>query len=249
MKEQRKAAGFTQADLAEKLNIHLQTVSKWERGISEPDISQLGELAQALGVTLEKLCGQQESGETYVGKFQAERFGKMLGEQRASCGESQEQLAAALSVSTDAISRWERGITCPDIEQLSLLAEHFGLPVSRLYCGIETEEEAEESGTVRKRHGRRSFFWWLGACVSACAVGIAGVAFWRSAADAAEIPDLPETYTVSLDGREVSVTENDWFAPPDPVREGYEFIGWEDESGQILTFPRKIEGDIYCTPV
>ena len=142
LKEQRKAAGFTQADLAEKLNI--QTVSKWERGISEPDISQLGELAQALGVTLEKLCGQQESGETYVGKFQAERFGKMLGEQRASCGESQEQLAAALAVSTDAISRWERGITCPDIEQLSLLAEHFGLPVSRLYCGIETEEEAEE---------------------------------------------------------------------------------------------------------
>ena len=253
MKEQRKAAGFTQADLAEKLNIHLQTVSKWERGISEPDISQLGELAQALGVTLEKLCGQQESGETYVGKFQAERFGKMLGEQRASCGESQEQLAAALAVSTDAISRWERGITCPDIEQLSLLAEHFGLPVSRLYCGIETEEEAEEeaeeSGTVRKRHGRRSFFWWLGAGVSACAVGIAGVAFWRSAADAAEIPDLPETYTVSLDGREVSVTENDWFAPPDPVREGYEFIGWEDESGQILTFPRKIEEDISCTPV
>lgn len=168
-------------------------------------------------------------------------------------GESQEQLAAALAVSTDAISRWERGITCPDIEQLSLLAEHFGLPVSRLYCGIETEEEAaeeeaEESGTVRKRHGRRSFFWWLGAGVSACAVGIAGVAFWRSAADAAEIPDLPETYTVSLDGREVSVTENDWFAPPDPVREGYEFIGWEDESGQILTFPRKIEEDISCTP-
>ena len=55
LKEQRKAASFTQADLAEKLNIHLQTVSKWERGISEPDISQLGELAQALGVTLEKL--------------------------------------------------------------------------------------------------------------------------------------------------------------------------------------------------
>ena len=56
LKELRKAAGITQSELAEKLNIHLQTVSKWERNLSEPDISQLGELAEALGVSLEKLC-------------------------------------------------------------------------------------------------------------------------------------------------------------------------------------------------
>ena len=48
----RKEAGITQTELAEKLNVHLQTVSKWERGLSEPDFSLFGELADILGVSL-----------------------------------------------------------------------------------------------------------------------------------------------------------------------------------------------------
>ena len=52
LKELRLAAKITQSGLAEKLNLHPQTVSKWERGLSEPDIAQLGDLAAALGITL-----------------------------------------------------------------------------------------------------------------------------------------------------------------------------------------------------
>ena len=59
----RKAAGITQGELAQKLNVHLQTVSKWERGISEPDIAWLGELCAALGVSLERLAGVPEDAE------------------------------------------------------------------------------------------------------------------------------------------------------------------------------------------
>ncbi len=51
----RKAAGFTQLQLAEKLNYSDKAVSKWERGESLPDISILCELAQLYGVTLDYL--------------------------------------------------------------------------------------------------------------------------------------------------------------------------------------------------
>ena len=51
IKERRKQKGWTQNDLAERLNVTDRAVSKWERGITAPDISLLEPLAQALEVT------------------------------------------------------------------------------------------------------------------------------------------------------------------------------------------------------
>ena len=53
LKKLRKEANITQNDFADKLLVHSQTVSRWERGIIEPDISQRGEIAATLHVTLE----------------------------------------------------------------------------------------------------------------------------------------------------------------------------------------------------
>ena len=54
----RKNAGLTQEDVANKLNITAQAVSKWENDISAPDISVLTELADILHVTLNELLGK-----------------------------------------------------------------------------------------------------------------------------------------------------------------------------------------------
>ena len=54
----RKNAGLTQEDVATKLNITAQAVSKWENDISAPDISVLTELADILHVTLNELLGK-----------------------------------------------------------------------------------------------------------------------------------------------------------------------------------------------
>lgn len=51
----RKAQGMTQIELAEKLFIVPQTVSKWESGISEPDSKRLCLLADLFGISLERL--------------------------------------------------------------------------------------------------------------------------------------------------------------------------------------------------
>ena len=53
--EQRKAKGFTQRELAEKLFISDKAVSKWERGLSMPDISLLVPLAEILDVSVTEL--------------------------------------------------------------------------------------------------------------------------------------------------------------------------------------------------
>ncbi len=48
----RKAINMTQKDLAEKLHITDKAVSKWERGLSFPDISILIPLSETLNVSL-----------------------------------------------------------------------------------------------------------------------------------------------------------------------------------------------------
>lgn len=51
----RKAAGMTQKELAEKLNLSFQAVSKWENGDTLPDTGILLELCDILNTTADKL--------------------------------------------------------------------------------------------------------------------------------------------------------------------------------------------------
>jgi len=50
--DNRKKQGFSQKELAEKLNVTDKAISKWERGLSFPDISLLIPLSEVLGVSL-----------------------------------------------------------------------------------------------------------------------------------------------------------------------------------------------------
>lgn len=51
----RKAKGMTQEDLASKLGVSAQAVSKWETDASCPDISLLPQLSKVLGITTDEL--------------------------------------------------------------------------------------------------------------------------------------------------------------------------------------------------
>lgn len=52
----RKAAGLTQADVAAKLNVSRQAVSRWESGDTTPTMDKLKTLARIYGVSLDWLC-------------------------------------------------------------------------------------------------------------------------------------------------------------------------------------------------
>lgn len=59
--ELRKQKNMTQKDLADLLNVTDKAVSKWERGISCPDIAAIPLLAQTLGITSEELLNIQKA--------------------------------------------------------------------------------------------------------------------------------------------------------------------------------------------
>lgn len=55
--EYRKKAGFSQEELAEKIGVSRQAVSKWERSEASPDTDNLVMLAELYGVSLDEMLG------------------------------------------------------------------------------------------------------------------------------------------------------------------------------------------------
>ena len=55
----RKDRGFSQEQLALRLNVVRQTISKWEQGLSVPDAEMLMEIAEVLNVQVSDLLGQE----------------------------------------------------------------------------------------------------------------------------------------------------------------------------------------------
>jgi len=53
----RKNKGFTQEDLANRLHVTRQTISKWEKGLSVPDAEMLTRLADEIEVPVSELLG------------------------------------------------------------------------------------------------------------------------------------------------------------------------------------------------
>lgn len=66
----RKERSMTQEELANELNISYQAVSKWENGISSPDISNIKQLAQFFGVSIDSLFGMTLAQEEAYPDFQ-----------------------------------------------------------------------------------------------------------------------------------------------------------------------------------
>ena len=55
IKELRIKHGLTQDDLASKLGVSFQTISKWENLVTMPDVALLPEISEAFGVTIDEL--------------------------------------------------------------------------------------------------------------------------------------------------------------------------------------------------
>ncbi len=70
------------------------------------------------------------------------KLGEHLRELRLRDGRTQEELAQALGVTAQAVSRWEKGICYPDMELLPSIANYFGVSIDNLF-GYNNEREAK----------------------------------------------------------------------------------------------------------
>jgi transcriptional regulator with XRE-family HTH domain len=74
----RKNIGLKQDEIAEKVNISAQAVSKWENDLSAPDISTLPLLADILNVSLDELLGRESEQTKIVPEGERKDVNSML---------------------------------------------------------------------------------------------------------------------------------------------------------------------------
>ena len=72
IKELRIAENLTQEKLAEELNVSFQSISRWENGISTPDISLIPVIARYFGVSTDHLFGLEDE-ESEITKSELEQ--------------------------------------------------------------------------------------------------------------------------------------------------------------------------------
>ena len=113
-----------------------------------------------------------------------ERFGRFLAEERKGKGLTQKGLAERLYVSDKAVSKWERGLSLPDVTLLIPLGKVLGVTVTELLEGRRLDagagmEMAEVEHLVKKtlslsaetpeqrRAGRRKRLLLWAACLAA----------------------------------------------------------------------------------
>lgn len=72
--ELRKEKGMTQQELGDKLHLTNKAISKWERGLSFPDVCTLQDIAQALDVSVLELLNGERNTEAAILNDDANRI-------------------------------------------------------------------------------------------------------------------------------------------------------------------------------
>lgn len=75
---QRKLKGMSQEELAEKVGVSRQAVSKWETGEAQPEITKLKALADVFGVTIDFLLDDSKSTFTAAPEAKPDAIDRML---------------------------------------------------------------------------------------------------------------------------------------------------------------------------
>ena len=70
LRELRKAQGWSQQELADRLHVHVMTISGYERGARRPDFATLDNLADKLDASLDYLLGSADKNTGYPKSFE-----------------------------------------------------------------------------------------------------------------------------------------------------------------------------------
>ena len=171
LKSIRTEKGITQNQLALDLGVHYQTVSKWERDVVLPDIAMFDSLSKALNVSISTLLGQDDGNLPSASSFSTERLASTICIIRKNLGLSQLEFANKIEVRADTISKWERGVICPDILLILHIAKTFQLKVEDVYYGNVGAVQSQPKKKV-KHTKRTSRVWLIAIILVVVAIGV-----------------------------------------------------------------------------
>lgn len=124
LKQLREKTGLNQSQLAKKIGISEQLISKYERGERNPKIENLEALANFFKVPVSYLRGEGAV--------------NRLKELRQQAGLSLAEVGKGVGLATNTIYRYETGQREPKIETWQKLANYFGVSVPSL-MGLNEE--------------------------------------------------------------------------------------------------------------
>lgn len=95
----------------------------------------------------------------------SERLLQLRGEKEVS----QIELAEALNVSRQAVSRWETGQSTPSTEKLQFLAAYYGITIDELFYSVEEKSKSQQDTPpqVAKKKRKRN---WVYLCAAALVI-------------------------------------------------------------------------------
>lgn len=90
-------------------------------------------------------------------KYDFSRLGDNIAYLRRAAGMTQEMLSYRLGVSPQAVSKWERQLSCPDVSLLPVMANVFEVSIDELFVSLDPDDTVnymealpwEDDGRVR----------------------------------------------------------------------------------------------------
>lgn len=87
----------------------------------------------------------------------ANSIGTRIAESRKRKGMTQDELAEYMGVSSQAVSKWENDMSCPDITLLPKLADYFNMSVDELIRGASSVQAQVVAKEERKEFSKMLF--------------------------------------------------------------------------------------------
>ncbi len=167
-------------------------------------------------------------------------LGERIAQLRREAGLSQEGLAEQMGVSRQAVSKWEKGLSYPDTENLLALAALFGVSADHL-AGLRREEEQNraelevETAAVPEPPRQRRRIWpyvLLAAVLLSAVIGLGPYLAFMLNTKTPSI-DNPVTVPVETEGPEQPAADIGEFALIWQGREGWEFLRAGEQTGDF----------------
>ncbi|MED0678716.1 helix-turn-helix domain-containing protein [Aneurinibacillus thermoaerophilus] len=128
LRKARERANLKQIQVYERTKINNKTLSRYERGGSEPDIETLKTLAELYNVSLEWLLTGETNESNQKNQAESHSFAKRLRKHRESCNLSIEDLAEKVGLTPHTIEKFENGRSdTPGQKTLDKLSDALGV--------------------------------------------------------------------------------------------------------------------------